>query len=881
MPMNLIIPKKKTVLSVIALSVAIVACDGDSGGERKAADHLLRSEAYSGQGQYRAAIIEARNAIKVNPADAKNTLMLASIYKDVGANRHVENLLLPLLEGHAEIVGLSLADAYVSMGKFVSAREILQKLPDTSSSDELSKRELIRAEILILRKEYEEAIELLKTLKSDSPTSYDVSESLIIALLGTNQQKEAQDVALQLLEALPEDPSVLYLNGHIAYLKNDLESAESHLSNALIYLQETDILLPIKSKVLRLLSKTLTELGRSTEALVYSKVLAEANPEAHSAEQRFSDALAQIKDGDIDSAQISLESLLEDNPDSPSAGIMLGLVKLEKGDIESAANLLGGNLDVETAKSELITATAFAQLRAGKTQEALDNLEGALLVRPGDPSLLATRGLLLLGFEGKEKAGAKDLQKVLSLEPWRVRLRLALARYYFSVNEEHQGLAQLRESFKVKPDEWGVTGSYLDYLLKTGNGREAKDVVSKLNDLYPKASKTRYYSAVVADKTGNKGVAIKLLEGLSLSDEDYKSGVIYLSGLYVQVGKERKALTLLEGLLGGGAEDVVVLRKGIDIVLSQSGLDGALDWLDSLVGRPIDREYLVSAKALILLKQGNIEAASTQVEELKKDIKSFNTEVASKVAGYVYKQRGVQLASQKEWVGAKKELLKAVAINRADKQAQLLLVKLHVSAGEFESAEQLLEELEERNPGNHELLLAKVAVIKAGKGNKAALNFLNDNWSQNLPPKAGFVLYRLARASGDVDLEGVFERWLSITNEVDAFPYTVMGQWYQGAGGQFEKAVEFYSKALEINPKQPVVLNNLAWMLKDTDLDKAVKFAKQAAEIAPKSSAVLDTYGWLLHLKGNKKEAVNQLEKALNLTPDSKEIAEHLAKARG
>ena len=99
--------------------------------------------------------------------------------------------------------------------------------------------------------------------------------------------------------------------------------------------------------------------------------------------------------------------------------------------------------------------------------------------------------------------------------------------------------------------------------------------------------------------------------------------------------------------------------------------------------------------------------------------------------------------------------------------------------------------------------------------------------------------------------------------------------------GNFDKAIYYYEKSLELNPEDPLTNNNLAYSLSllNQDLDKALEMSKKAINAQPNNSAYLDTYGWILFLKGNYESAVEYLEKATDSPNASAEVYEHLGDA--
>src|SRR5262249_1887529 len=88
----------------------------------------------------------------------------------------------------------------------------------------------------------------------------------------------------------------------------------------------------------------------------------------------------------------------------------------------------------------------------------------------------------------------------------------------------------------------------------------------------------------------------------------------------------------------------------------------------------------------------------------------------------------------------------------------------------------------------------------------------------------------------------------------------------ENAAGNQSAAISHYRKVLEDNPRQQVALNNLAYLLADSNNqpDEALKYAQQAAEIAPDHADVEGTLGWIFYLKGLYPTALQHLQKAVS-----------------
>lgn len=99
--------------------------------------------------------------------------------------------------------------------------------------------------------------------------------------------------------------------------------------------------------------------------------------------------------------------------------------------------------------------------------------------------------------------------------------------------------------------------------------------------------------------------------------------------------------------------------------------------------------------------------------------------------------------------------------------------------------------------------------------------------------------------------------------------------------GQWELAEADFLKALELNPGQPYVLNNLgySWVDQGLHLDEALDMIKRAIATLPRDGYIIDSLGWAYYKLGRIEEAIAQLERALRYLPNDPEINDHLGDA--
>jgi Flp pilus assembly protein TadD len=96
-----------------------------------------------------------------------------------------------------------------------------------------------------------------------------------------------------------------------------------------------------------------------------------------------------------------------------------------------------------------------------------------------------------------------------------------------------------------------------------------------------------------------------------------------------------------------------------------------------------------------------------------------------------------------------------------------------------------------------------------------------------------------------------------------------------------EKSVASMKKAIELNPRNAAALNYLGytWAEMGVQLEEAEELIRRALELQPNDGFYIDSLGWVYYQKGDYVRAIEQLERAVEITVDDPTIIEHLADA--
>lgn len=856
--------------SIFLLSTLLLsACfESEKSDAEKSAIHLKQAEAYFSQGQYRAAMIETRNVIQTDPESPAGYLLLAKTFNTLGQSESaLQQLNQKPFPDNAEY-WFELIRAYIGKAKYQSALKTLKQHEELLSSANEFQFYTYRGNALRGLQRHDEAIESYLQANAIEAENIQTLASLAESYSALNQNHKAFEI-LQKMEAIsPGASETLMFKAGLAIRDGNLDEGESLLTDALASFPSTDIMTPQKAQVLGALASILTKQGRSSEAMIYTRLLADAFPEAQLIQNKFNDAVELFRDSKHKEAQKLLEEILEMTPNFDGANQLLGIIKYTQGNYEEADKYFSGNVDPETSTSTPLQLYALTNLKMNRPDQVLDMLKDTI-ADTKDPEILAIYGTAALQAGSVDK-GLNTFEKALQLDPKNIKILLTLAYIENSRHQQDAALNHLENAYKYHPQSFAAQRSLVVQYLSLKKNSEASALVNDLLKRYSDDYKSYILAGDHARLLGDNSKALAFYKQAGELAPENEQPLVSQGNIYVADLQWDAAQDAFNKALQLNPTNTLVHQNYLRAADARSEVDSAINELTALAAE--DTENLAD----IYISISRYFAAKNDIEKARQYLAKASHDASAveinKLKSFIAYREGATALSNRDFEKARSSALEGLSLNPNSSQMQIMLAETELQSGKLNEAEKIIQQVKAANPTVGMLLEGDLLTAK--KDLKGAINLYNKVWEASPSTAVGRRIFathsRLGETAKGRSFLDVWERVFPNDPE----PLVARGTNLLASGNTTD-AIRDLEKAIELRPESPLVMNNLAWAYQSVGNAKAEGLAKRAVQLAPENAAILDTYGWILFKAGKKQEAHTILGKALALAPENMEIKQH------
>lgn len=855
----------KNLLLTLSFTLLLGGCGSDTEDTATSIEnHLQRGNDYINQGQYKAALIEARNAVAKAPDSAKAYGLVANIYNDLGQAKLALEMLEKSNSQEADYL-FTKAETLLALRKYSSAEKLLNEHQNTLTATDPLQLKLLEAQVSLGQNNKSKAKKQLEKIIQDHPESAEAFNLLSRLAFSNNQLQKTQELNDKALGLDPKHIEAQLIQAKLLYVQGNLEASEDALTNTLTNLPTTDIMTPERIATLRALSEILTQQGRSAEALIYNKILSEAMPGADAIEQDMNQAITHLKEGEIDRAKALLEAVLNKAPRHERASQLLGIINYQQGNFDTANNLFDNSVDPETAPQQAKNVFAMTQLKLNQPERVLDILSTDINTN-NNAQTLSLYGIAALAAN-KTHEGEQALQKALSINPTQTRLHLLLARHYNQQQPPEHGkaLKQLETAYQTTPEDPYIQASLLQHHIQTNKLKAAETFNNKLAKSHPNNENTLIITGNFYAAKGEFEKAKKQFnKALSLNNKNIQANNS-LGKVLLQLKQLDNAKQHFKSFIKALPENI----NGYQGLLASYALSKQIDTGIKEVASYNEHLAPQLALANYYRSQKDFEKAYTHILAAK-TINSNDARIESLYLATTLSE-GITLLQNQQL-----EQARVAAMNGLNKQPNnsdllRLLTYIEIDAKNFREAKKLISQID----NNYLVKLLNAKLAEAEGNTPLAIKELQSAWAEKPSNSIGQNLYQLLANTGDNNkLKAHINEWNV------RFPTSMSAQL---ADGMSELMASRYKNAIAI--LQPIVdqqatpspslQNNLAWAyLQAGGLSQAEALAKAAYSASP-TPEITDTYGWVLFKQGKQQQAKAILKEAIEKAPNNQEIQAH------
>lgn len=555
-------------------------------------------------------------------------------------------------------------------------------------------------------------------------------------------------------------------------------------------------------------------------------------------------------------------------PRSNSAATTLASLQIRRGDLSQAEAVLSSVLERDAGNEQALQLMAATLLAQGKNSDAIAVYQRLVARNPSSSEVLSKLGLALMA-QGDVAIGAAKLEAAIKLAPEEDKPQLALFLGLLSSGDKEKALAAAEKWVTNKPQSSSAVLALGWGLLANGQGLQAENAFERVLELSPGNASATHNLAVLAIQQDDVNGAVKYYQD-SLKLNPTHAGIgTSLAQLYVLTGQQDEAIGLLEELWQndpGHIQSAVMLGQALLRAGDSRRAEQVL--AESLKTQP-------EAPAL-LLNLGTAQAENGNFSQAVDTFRKLVDRQGDSARNYYLLAQAYYKNGDKK--GFTSALEKSYRLNPNVLDSQIAMLGLFLEQKKYSRAQSLVDELLVKFPNNVDVHLqsARLSMAK-GKLEDGVKAYQS---AHRLAPSRSDILVKFAMAqwqSGEQNAAiSTMEAWLKKNpgNRVAAYN---LANFYL-LGGRKEEARSAFADILTAHPDHVLALNNLASLMRSSDLSQALEYAERAYKLAPQAPAVADTLAMtLLAGKGQEERAIRLLETAVKKAPGNAEISYNFA----
>jgi tetratricopeptide (TPR) repeat protein len=575
----------------------------------------------------------------------------------------------------------------------------------------------------------------------------------------------------------------------------------------------------------------------------------------------FNRGQARLTQRRYDKAIADYTKAIELKPDGPDAWVGRGVAHFELGRYGKAIADFSRRIDLKPDDPIAWFNRGRSHYQLREYDQAIADYSRVIELKPDDAEYWNNRGVAYAKRREYDKALA-DFSKAIALKPDYAAAWDNRGNAYAHLRQFDKALADYSKAIELKPDDpapWLNRGTVHKDLGKFGKATAdfSKAIALKPDD---------------AAAWINRGNAYRELRQHDKAIADLSKGIALDPGLpdaWNKRGLTYEALRQYDKALADLSK-AIALKPDYAVAWCNRGLT-----YEAL--RQYDKAFADLSKAIALKPDflgawNNRGNAYLRLGRYEKALADYSKAIELKpdfTDGW--NNRGATYRKLRQYDNALADLAKAIQLKADHVGAWLNRGNVYVDLRQYDKAIGAYSKSIELKPDYVEAWRNRgIAYWRLGQRNGALADYSKvielqpdrgEAWSNR-----GLVYWHLGQYDKAI---ADYSKAIELKPD-DAQAWNNRGDAYRGLR-QYDKAVADFSKAIELNPKYVYAYNSLVWLLancpesKFRDPRRAVELAKKGIQLEPQNGIYWNTLGVAQYRAGSFKEAVDALEKSIEL----------------
>ena len=822
---------------------------------------FLLGRALLDSGDAVAAEVELRKALDLKFAEDQIVPVLARAMLAQGQSKKLLEQYENKVPGTGETVAdlkATLGQAYASLGQFDKARAAFEDA--LKSSADYARARLGLARLQAIQKDLPGALQIVEAILAKAPQNADawhfkadllraadkrdeaveaygkaiaINPKLVsahAAIIMTHLGQQKPELAAKQFEAMekavPRHPQTLYMKALLAYTKKDFQAAKA----------ATEALLKVTPKsplALQMAGMVAYENGSDVQAQEYLGKALSAAPGLDFGRRVMT--LSYLRSRQPVKALATLQPVLHGDDTSPPWLALAGQVYMQNGDVQLAEEFFARAAKVDPRNARNRTALALTRMQLGRSEQAFGELEE---IAASDEGVTADMALISSALRQRQ------FDKALG------------------------AIARLEKKQPDNPMVFNLRGNTLAAKGDLKGARESFERALRLNAAYFPAAASLARMDLAEKKPED---ALKRFEAVLAKDPKNVSALLASAELRLRAGgKPEEVAGILAKAIAAAPEDPAPRVAQINLHMAQKDNAKAVAAVrDALAVLP-DKPEILDIAGRVMQQTGDANQALAHYGKL-------STLLPNAAQPYL-RMAEIQMAAKNRDT-ARASINKGLAVQPDSIPLQRAMIMIDLDAGRFTEALNRARELQKTHPKDTagyviagDVHVAQKAWVEAATAYRGGLKLAEN--STDLAQR----LYIALNAGGQAAEGSRFaDSWLK-AHPKDA-KFRVFLAEMANSRKDYAAAATHYRAVLADQPKNPGLLNNLAWALGELHDPKALSYAEEANKLAPNQAPIMDTLGMLLVDKGDFERGLDLLRKAVELAPEATAVRFNLAKS--